>query len=244
MQLIVRAIELKRSAGQRIDESWFKYALRLAFGGRQNPVLRETAQRLSRELVSAYPTNENWRDAVLIFRDINNLDPAAELDVLRFMRFAGYLAGERDWFDLADGLYRAGNYGEAKAVLDDGIARRMIDPQKAAFAELIRLNGARLSGDRAALAGEEARAMAAADGTSALRIGDAYYGYGDHGKAIALYRAALSKGGVDANLVRTRLAMALLATGDRAGAETTFRAITGLRAGLADFWLAWLRRNP
>ena len=241
--LITRAIEMKRAAGQPVDESWYKYALKMAFDGRSDPALRQTSVTLSRQLVAAYPTKENWRDALLIFRDSSSLDPAAELDVLRFMRASGALAGERDWFDLADGLYRAGNYGEAKAVLDDGVARKMIDPRKAAFAELIRLNSARLNGDRASLAGEETKAMAGASGALALKIGDAFYGYGEHAKALALYRAALTKGGVDANLVNTRIAMAQLASGDRAGAEATFKALTGTRGDLGAFWVAWLARS-
>src|SRR5688500_19661353 len=49
------------------------------------------------------------------------------------------------------------------------------------------------------------------------------------------YRAALAKGGVDANLVNTRLAMALLASGDRAGAEAAFRSLTGARQNLGAF---------
>ncbi|MEO7178033.1 MAG: hypothetical protein ABIW83_04250, partial [Allosphingosinicella sp.] len=214
VQLISRAIEIKRAAGQPVDENWYKYALKLAFDGRSNPALREASQKLSRDLVTAYPTKENWRDSVLIFRDTNNLDAAADLDVLRFMRASGSLAGERDWYDLVDGLYKAGNYAEAKAVLDDGAAKRMIDLKKPAFADLVRLSNARMNGDRASLPGEQTKAMAAASGASALKIGDAFYGYGDHAKAIALYRAALTKGGVDANLVNTRLAMALLASGD------------------------------
>lgn len=243
VQLITRAIDIKRAAGQPVDESWYKYALKLAFDGRQNPALREASQKLSRELVTAYPTKENWRDSVLIFRDTNNLDAAADLDVLRFMRASGSLAGERDWYDLIDGLYKGGNYAEAKSVLDDGTAKRMIDPKKAAFAELIRLTNARMAGDRASLGGEESKAMAAATGANALKIGDAFYGYGEHNKAIALYRAALAKGGVDANLVNTRLAMAMLASGDRPGAEAAFRSLTGPRQNLGAFWLAWLARS-
>ena len=242
VQLLSRAIDLKKATGATVDESWYKYALKLAFDGRADPALRQSSMALSRQLVAAYPTKENWRDALLIFRDTSSLDSAAELDVLRFMRASGALAGERDWYDLADGLYRAGNYGEAKAVLDDGVAKRMIDPKKAAFAELIRLNGARMNGDRASLTAEESKAMAGANGALALKIGDAFYGYGEHAKAIALYRAALAKGGVDANLVNTRIAMALLASGDRAGAEAAFKSLTGARGDLGAFWLAWLAR--
>ncbi len=104
VQLLSRAIEMKRATGQPVDESWYKYALKLAFDGRADPALRQLSMSLSRQLVAAYPTKENWRDALLIYRDSNNLDPAADLDVLRFMRASGSLAGERDWYDLVDGL--------------------------------------------------------------------------------------------------------------------------------------------
>lgn len=237
--LIQRAIEAKKATGQPVEENWYKFALKLAYDAKLGP----QSMKLSRDLVAAYPTKENTRDAMLIYRDLSNLDGPAQLDLLRFLRTSGSLAGERDWFDLADGLYRAGNYAEAKQVLDDGIARKMIDPRRAAFAELVRLVNARMQGDRASLPAEEAKANAAANGAMAIKIADAWAGYKDYAKAIPLYRAALTKGGVDPNLVNTRLGMALLASGDRAGAEVAFRAVTGPRADLAGFWLAWLSRN-
>ena len=243
VQLLSRAIAVKRAAGQPVDESWYKYALKIAYGGRASPVLRAAAVKLSDELVAAYPTRDNRRDALLIFRDTAGLDPAAELDLMRFMRASGTLAGERDWYDLADGLYKAGSYAEARAVLTDGAAGRMIDPGKAAFAELIRLTDARLTGDRASLASEEAAALEAGNGVMALKIGDALYGYGEQAKAIALYRAALRKGGVDPNVVNTRLAMALLAAGDRPAAEALFKSLSGTRARLGAFWLTWLPKG-
>jgi tetratricopeptide (TPR) repeat protein len=241
VQLISRAIDLKKASGQKADETWYKYALKLAYDGRNDPALRQYLVPLSRQLVAAYPTTQNWRDALLVFRDAQTLDPATALDVLRLMRASDALAGERDWYDLADGLYKEGNIGEAKAVLDDGIARRAIDPQKAAFAELIKLVAAQSAGDRASLAAEEQAAMAAG-GEPALKLADAYAGYGEGAKAVALYRAALGKGRVDTNLVKTRLAMALLASGDPAAARATFKSLTGVRADLGAFWLAWLDR--
>ena len=61
----------------------------------------------------------------------------------------------------------------------------------------------------------------------ARRTADAYYGYGQYAKAAALYRAALQKGGEDPNLVNLRLGIALAQAGNRAEAETAFRAVTG-----------------
>ena len=72
------------------------------------------------------------------------------------------------------------------------------------------------------------------------KIGDAYFGYGDYAKAISLYRAALQKGGIDANVVNTHLAMALALSGQKAEAEAALKAVTGPRAELANFMLVWL----
>jgi hypothetical protein len=107
----------------------------------------------------------------------------------------------------------------------------------------MRTIGPRSQGDRASLGGEESRAMSGASGSLALKLADAYAGYRDYPKAITLYRAALQKGGVDANLVNTRLGIALASSGDRAGAEAAFKAVTGPRAELANLWLAWLSRG-
>ena len=239
IQLVQRAIAVRTAAGQAADESWYKYALKLAFDAKQPAQSAE----LARTLVAAYPTRENWRDALLIYRDLGGLDDAAKLDLLRLMRASNALAGERDWFDLAFDLNKAGLPAEANAVLEEAGAQKMVDLSKPTFRDLFRATGARLSGDRASLAGEATKANAAAAGTLALKIADAYAGYKDYAKAVPLYRAALQKGSVDPNTVNTRLGIALAQSGDRAGAEAAFRAVTGPRAELAKFWMAWLARR-
>ncbi|MEA2998553.1 MAG: hypothetical protein QOK17_386 [Sphingomonadales bacterium] len=237
--LLDRAIDAKRAAGQPVDESWYKYGLKIAYDNRLGP----QAVKFSRGLVSGFPTKENWRDSLLVYRDYGNLDAAGKLDLLRLMRVSKALAGERDWYDYASAVNDAGFPGEAKAVLDEGVSLHMVDPKKQAFAELLRTSSARLAGDRAALAVDATRAMAAPTGASALKIGDGYYGYGDYAKAIELYRTAQSKGGVDASTVQLRLGMALAMSGNRAEAETAFRAVTGSRADLAGYWLSWLSQR-
>jgi hypothetical protein len=77
-----------------------------------------------------------------------------------------------------------------------------------------------------------------------LRVADSLYGYGQYAEAAELYRAALQKGGVDANLANTRLGEALALAGQRAQAEAAFHAVTGPRAELAQYWLLWLSSRP
>ena len=73
-----------------------------------------------------------------------------------------------------------------------------------------------------------------------MSVGDGYYGYGNYAKAIELYKLALTKGGVDANMVNTRIGAALAKSGDKAGAKAAFAQVTGPRKELADFWTVYL----
>lgn len=237
--LVTRAIEMRRAAGQAVPESWYRRGLHLALANKMAP----QSLALSRELAAAYPTPQNWRDALLIYRDVGAPDPTATVDAWRLMRSAKALAGERDYLQFAQALDAAGNPAEAKAVLDEGVSARMVDPAKGTFKELITSSGKAATAGRAGLSARQTAAMAAATGTEALSVGDAYFGAGDYAKASALYRAAVQKGAVDPNLANTRLGIALAMAGQRGEAEAAFRAVTGQRANLASLWLAWLAQR-
>jgi hypothetical protein len=236
--LIDRAIAVREAAGQRPPESWYKFGLRLAVDGK----LATPGHRLSRGLVAAYPSPENWRDAALAYLDLGRPGDPNSLDAWRLMRAAKALSGERDFLQYAQAASSAGLAAEAKAVLDEGVARRMVDPAKATFKELIAASGRRAGAERAGLGGRQTAAMAAITGTAALDAGDAFYGYGDYAKAAALYRAAAQKGGVDPALANIRFAAASALAGQRAEAEAALRAVTGPGSDLAGLWLIWLRQ--
>lgn len=237
--LYERAIQVRAATGQPAPEGWYKRGLNIAYSNKQ----AAESIRLSQALVKAYPSKENWRDALLIYRDVGQLDQATALDLLRLMRSSNALAGERDYYQFAAELRQSGLPGEVKGVMEEGVAARMIDPAKADFKSLLDWGKREAASDERSLGGEEAKALAAANGTQAVKIADAYFGYGNYAKAVSLYRAALQKGGVDANVVNTRLGMALAHAKQKAEAEAAFRAVTGPRAQLASFWLLWLNQS-
>jgi Flp pilus assembly protein TadD len=234
--LMERAIDLRRASGQPVPESWYKHAAAVALANRAMP----QAMRFSRELVAAYPTQENWRDAVLVHRDAAAADPVSRIDALRLLRATKSLAGERDYLELAQTLSGAGLNAEAKAVLDQGVGAGMVDPAKATFKELLAETGKKAAADRKALAGLEKKAMAAATGVDALSAADAHLAAGEYTQAATLYQAAIQKGSVDAGVAATRLGIAHAMAGRRAEAETAFRTLSGPRAELASLWLVWL----
>jgi tetratricopeptide (TPR) repeat protein len=239
ISMIERAITSAKTAGQTVPENWYKRALKFAYEGK----LPAQTLKLSRDLVTAYPTADNWRDALTIYRQQANLDKAAETDVLRLLRAAKALKGDSDYLTLASHLNDAGLPGESKAVVEEGVRA---DPKRASkdyFRSLLGATSGRVSADRAALPSLETKAMSSANGRLAVGTADAFYGYGDYAKAAALYRAALQKGGVDSNLVNTRLGAALALAGQRAEAEAALRAVTGQRAEIAAYWMLWLSQR-
>ena len=128
-------------------------------------------------------------------------------------------------------------------MLEEGIAARVAAGRRRGRADAADAPPTRrIAEDRASLPGQRtARACRRATGRAARQTADAFYGYGQYAEAAELYRAALQKGGEDANLVNIRLGAALALAGQRAEAEAAFRAVTGPRAELAQYWLIWLR---
>jgi tetratricopeptide (TPR) repeat protein len=237
--LIGRAIALRKAAGQPVPESWYKRGLNLALMQQMAP----QSLAFARELVGAYPSPINWRDALTVYRDVAKPDAGTAIDAWRLSRMAKALGGERDYLAFAQALSSAGLPAESKSVLDQGVSARMVDPGKATFKELLAETGRRATADKAGLSAKQTAALAAATGAPALAAADAVLASGDHAKAVPLYRAALQKGGVDPNVVNTRLGLALALADNRAEAETAFRAVTGPRAELASLWLTWLAQR-
>ena len=239
LALLQRALQLSSANGQTPPEPLFRRALTVAYEGR----LAQPTLEIVRNWLTAYPTPSNWRDAMLIYRQMTQVDAPTSLDVSRFMRAAQLLSNADEYLALAEELNRSGLPGEVKAVLDEGISRGVLQSGNADVRQLMALANARLAEDRAGLAALRTQALAGSAGRLARSTADAYFGYGQYAEAAELYRAALQKGGEDPSLVNTRLGMALALAGQRAEAEAAFRAVTGPRSELANYWLLWLARR-
>ena len=79
----------------------------------QAGMIRSERERLHaalamRDDVQAFPTAENWRTALVLFRDTNNPPDKPLLDLYRLMLAADSLAGEKDHYEYAFLANRAG----------------------------------------------------------------------------------------------------------------------------------------
>ena len=234
-----RAVTEKKALGQQAPEDWYKRPLSFALKAKIQPQVAKWA----RDRVAAYPSPQNWRDALLLYKDSNRLEGQPALDVMRLIRSAKGLAGERDYFEYAALASERGLPGEAKSVIEEGMANGAIGKTSRPINELLTAASTRVASDLASLSGSEKRAGTDAAGKLAAGTADAYLGYGQDSKAVPLYQLALQKGQVDADAVNTRLGIALARLGQAAEAKKAFAAVGGTRSDIAKYWTLWVDLN-
>ena len=233
--MLQKSIAEQSAGGAKAPEALYKRALSAAYKAKL-----PAAVDISRQWVADYPTPANWSDAIRIYRNFHELDDAATLDLLRLARAAGALNGEADYDRYAYAALMKGYPGEAKTVLEEGIKAGVVNPEKSPFKEEIAQAKTKSAGEEASLDSSAKSALAGGPAKAALATGDLHYTYGQYAKAAELYRAALKKSGADANLINLHLGMALARSGDKAGATAALNAVTGPRADIAKYWLAYV----
>jgi cytochrome c-type biogenesis protein CcmH/NrfG len=229
LALLEKGIALQSANGGHAPEKWYTRALQIAYKAKLPQALQ-----IARDWIAAYPTSNAWTNALAVYQNLQSLDDAQTLDLLRLKRATGSLA-PADYFNYGDLAVRQGYSGEAKAVLDEGFAANKIEKSNSSFSQLYTLASQKSQGDKASLA---AAPVASASANLTTGTGDAWYGYGDYAKAAEFYKAALAKGG-DANRNNLHLGMALARAGDKAGAAAALNKVTGPMAELAKFWLVY-----
>ena len=230
--LMLKSFAAAKAAGAKPRENDYKFAARIAYDSKS-----PAAGEITRAWLADYPNPTNWRDALRIYRDVNGLEGESKIDVMRLARAANALNGEGDYFGFVSELVTRGYLNEAKAVLDEGAAKKAIDANKNAFKQFApKLAKAPT---RATINAVSKTALGGS-GKAAMEAGDALYGVGAFAEAAPLFKAAVAKGGVDANAANLRLGMALARAGDKAGATAALNAVTGPQANIAKYWLIWV----
>lgn len=229
------AIGIDSAAGTDAPASWYTRGLRMAVLSKAPDM-----QDWFNLVLSHAPTKENWQIALRTMQDNNpNMSDEDSIDLLRLRQQTNSLVTPYAYNQLIQHLWKVGLPGEVKSVLDSGVAAG--DIQKDRFGQMYKMADAAIPKDRASLSSSAKKIESASTGKPIAALAGAYLSYGQYDKAAQLYRQALSKGGVDANQVNTRLGISLGESGDYAGAKTAFAAVTGpgLRQQIAEMWTIW-----
>ena len=229
---LMKALQMSTAAGQKPDETLYKNAVAMAYEA-QAP----NAIELSREWVAAYPSADSWTNALAIYRNVAH--PATSIDVLRLARATNTMSGTGEFHEYAYEAADEANYGEAKAVIAEGLASGKIKASDPVIQEIQGVLKSKPTPTAAELATAEKGANIP---TAFLRVGDRYYGAGNYAKAADLYREALAKG-ADKDLANLRLGEALALAGDKAGATAALNAVSGPQGEIAKYWLIYVQHK-
>ena len=232
LALVERAMAIHQTAAIVVPVDWYRRAIHFSQELNDNAKVAAFGQAMLAE----HPTQRNWRDVLIQHREIYATDPEAALDLWRLQDAAGALTGEFDYRDYARVAHGRTLPAEIERVVQAGRTANMLDGGNAEIARLDRGTTRAAQSLRSALPGRAQSAASAATGTNALAAANDYMSLGDYAAAAPLYRMAVEKGSVDAELANLRLGMALARTGDAAGATAALDLVIGARAGIARLW--------
>lgn len=235
---VLNAAIAKRGAAA--PEDWIRKGIVVSYKAKLAP----EAVAFSNKLVEGYPNKENWALAIAVIRDMSQFQNQEQLDLMRLMDRTASWSEARDYFEYIQAADPRRLPAEALKVIDLGIASGKLQASDVSVSDARNIASGRIAADKASLVGLERDARAASgSAATAMAGGDAYLSYGDAAKAEALYQIALSKPGVDAPRVLTRLGIAQTDLGKTAEAQATFAKVTGLRAPIAALWSAYAKRK-
>jgi tetratricopeptide (TPR) repeat protein len=227
-----RILNARLASGQKAEEDLYKRAVQAAYDAKLGSV-----NDLARQWVTAYPNADSWRNSVAIYRNGSNPDVEGVVDLMRLLRANNALTRSTELSLYVDALIGQSNFIEAQSAIEQAASLPGVDA-----AGLQGLRATVASKPRVTAAELTSAAASAQSGMALLRIADRFYGLGDYAKAADTYRAAGAKG-ADANLASLRRGIALAMAGDKAGATSALTAVTGARAGIAQYWLLHLQKR-
>lgn len=229
------AADSTKAAGGQVPAQWYQIGVSRAANAKL-PEVTEWAKMA----YQAAPSGENLRTLIRLFQQANpNISNRENLDVMRLMATSGGLVVSQDYLEYAEMASKTGIYGEVKTAIDAGRSKGVLSASQGG--DLYQPAVAKIAGDKGSLGSAEADARKAANGKIAAATADAYLGYGDYAKAVAMFELAKQKGGVDADEINTRMGIAKALSGDNASAKAAFQSVqAGSRKQIADLWLAYL----
>lgn len=224
--------------GASAPEEWIKKGIVVAYRAK----LPDHAVNFSVRLVQVYPTKDNWALAIAVVRDMTKFQNQEMLDLMRLMGRTDSWAETRDYIEYIQAADPRRLPNEALKIINLGLASGKLEASDPAVADWKAIAAGRIAPDKASLPGMEKDARAAnATAATAMAAGDAFLSYDDAAKAEEMYQIALTKPGVDAPRVLTRLGIAQADQGKSAQAQETLAKVTGIRGPIAQLWAAYAK---
>ncbi len=164
------------------------------------------ARQMAEQLVAANGSTENWNQLLNQAEHAKQLTDPQTLDIYRLKYMTGTMKGAEDYFTLAQLLIAARLPSEANAVVQKGVAQKLLVDQRAQrLAGLVKQN---MDADVANIAKAQAAAQKAPKGDELVKIGEDLTGMGKFSDAISAIQAGIAKGVADPDNAQVRLGVA------------------------------------
>ncbi|MEL6877031.1 MAG: hypothetical protein AAGL68_02910 [Pseudomonadota bacterium] len=230
------AIEAQKSAGQPVDEQWYRRGLTVAYNNEIQPEVYD----FTIGWVQDYPSEGNWRDAINLTRNLNEFEAPLMLDLMRLGHKAGTFSDKNDYIEYIEAADARRLPKEVYDVIQEAYGNGTVTRDDIYVADSLQIAEGRLAADREDLPALERDAKAAgADLRTVMIAGDVFLSYGEYTKAAEFYQKALEMAGVDTSEAQTRLGIAQAGLGQFGEAQATFAKVEGSRKPIAQLWAAY-----
>ncbi|MGB7654000.1 MAG: hypothetical protein WBL74_00830 [Novosphingobium sp.] len=232
--------------GTATPEYWIDNGVVQAFN---NKMPAET-NLLAADLVTNYPSKQNWDRAIFTITTINKYNGQEKLDLLRLRDRTNSFQDETDYIDYIVYADPKRLPAEVLRIIDQGTAAGVIsastpiDSLGNTVGKLQLQAKGRLAEDNNLLVVQEKDARGPkADAATVVGAADTFLSHAMYPKAEEMYRLALTKTGVDAGRVNLRLGIALLSQGKFAEAIDVFGQVKDNRAPIANLWVVYAKQK-
>jgi hypothetical protein len=236
LDYLAGVVDRRAAAGQPVPEGWIVRGLQVSYQAQ----LAEQAVDWSERLVARNPNQINWQRALQVVNALAELDPQAQLDLLRLMRATDALKERSEFVSYIEAADPRIMANEVAKVLDAGVQAGVFTAGEEYYADVKRVVDERAAQDREDAPGLASEARTAASGNAALNAGDVSLSLDSWAEAEEMYALALQKGVTDRDRALTRLGIAQAQQGKNAEARATFEQVAGARLPVAQMWTAYI----
>ena len=218
------------AAGRAVPANWIERTLGEAY----SLDMYDESIALSQLLVKANPTQDGWLKALQVVGAIRQLEPQAELDLLRLMRQTNALSNRTEYVRYIEAVDPRIMANEVLPLLSEAVAAGLMTTGDDYYADVKAVADSRAAADRRNPDATFAEGQSG-DAIDAMGTGNVLWSLGDYARAETLYQASADKGG-DANEALTRKGMAQVMQGKYSEAVATLGQVTGERQAVAQMW--------
>lgn len=194
------------------------------------------------KLVTYYPKKDYWADLLSRTQSRPGFSDRLDLDLFRLKLLTGNLTIPGDFLEMAQLELEAGFPAEAKKVLDQGYASKVLGsgPDAARQQRLRDLTTKSIAEAQTSASQHESEAQAAKEGDALVNLGFGYVTAGQFDKGLAMMEQGMSKGNLkhpdDAKL---HLGIAYILAGKKPKGREVLRSVKG-SDGTQDVARLWL----